>query len=266
MLPAQPTRKTRVGWASEGKEMDSEPKTYRISPEGVDGIVWRRGAWGFVFMVLIAVLFVLVLGQSADQYHRQRLVIVGCFVVFVALIILPIAGKRLRTYWSSYRLSFGEDSILRLQEGLKPMRLHRGEITKVEEVRGTRLTLCTNARLQRLFIPADLSGYQEVRDAISKWRTPETLSLSARASRANRQVGLLLLCFGSWFLSARSRNTAVVVQSGLLFYGLVALGFSDLQRDPNVTSGAKVRAWFGLLFCWKLLIVPFLRMCSAFAK
>ncbi len=246
--------------------MDSEPKTYQISPEGVERLAWTRTVWVCVFVVLFIVLLVFASGQSADQDQRQRLVVGGWIAIVSALIAIFMGGKRLKRQWASYRLRFGEDNILRLREGLEPMRLDRIEITKVEEVRGTGLTLRTNARLRRLFIPVDLAGYEEVRDIISRWQTPQTLTFLTRASRTGLGVGLVLLCFASWQICARSGNVAVVVPSALLFYGLVALGLLDHQRSPNVTMGQKVFVWIFLLFQWRLLTLPYLRLCSTFIR
>jgi hypothetical protein len=61
-------------------------------------------------------------------------------------------------------------------------------------------------------------------------------------------------------------NVAVVVPSTLLFYGLLALGLSDHQRNPNVTKYWKVCVWILLLLQWKFWGLPFLRMCSAFVN
>jgi hypothetical protein len=246
--------------------MDSEPKTYRISPEGIERLAWRHRVWIFVFVVLLTFLLVFTSGQSANQAQRQRLVVRGCVATVSALIASLIGGKRLQKHWSSYRLRFCDDNILRLREDLEPMRLDRGEITKVEEVRGTGLPLRTNARLRLLFIPVDLAGYEEVRDSISRWQTVQALTFLTRASRTGPQVGLALLCFASWLICARSMNVAVVVPSALLFYGLLALGLSDQQRNPNVTKFQKVSVWISLLLLWKLWSLPFLRICSAFVR
>jgi hypothetical protein len=246
--------------------MDSEPKTYQVSPEGVERLAWRRAVWVFVFFVLFTVLLVVAFGQSADQDQRQRLVVGGWIVIVTALIASFFALKKRRRYWASYRLRFGEDSILRLQEGLEPMRLYRGEITKVEEVRGAGLSLRTNARLRLLFIPVDLAGFEEVRDIISRWQTPQTLTFLTRASRTGLVVGFVLLYLALWLICARSENVAVLVPSALLLYGLLALGLWDHQRNPNLTKHQKVIIWVLLLAQWKFFALPYLRMCSVFAR
>jgi hypothetical protein len=146
------------------------------------------------------------------------------------------------------------------------MRLDRREITKVEEIGGTGLSLRTNARLRLLFVPVDLAGYEEVRDIIGRWQTPQVLTLFTRASRTGLQVGLVLLYFASWLICVRARNVALVVPSALLSYGLLALGLSDHQRSPNVTQFQKWSVWILLLPQWKFWGLPFLRMCSVFVK
>ncbi len=246
--------------------MDSEPKTYRISPEGVERLAWRHRVWIFVFVVLLIFLLVFTSGQSANQAQRQRDVVGGCIVIVLALIGSLLGGQMFQRRWSSYKLRFGDDNILRLRKDLEPMRLDRREITKVEEVRGRGLSLRTNARLRLLFIPVELAGYEEVRDIISKWQTPQALTSLTRASRTGPQVGLALLWFVSWLICARSMNVAVVVPSALLFYGLSALGLSEHQRNPNVNNLQKVYVWISLLLLWKFWSLPFLRMCSVFVK
>lgn len=246
--------------------MDSEPKTYRISPEGVERLARTRTVWVFVFLVLFIVLLVLTSGQSADQARRERLVAGGWVLIVAVLVASLIARKRLQKRWSSYRLQFDENKILRWQEGLEPMRLERREITKVEEVRGTGLTLRTNARLRLLFIPVDLAGYREVREIISRWQTPQALGFLTRASRTGLQTGLVLLYFASWLICTRSGNVAVVVPSALLSYGLLALGLIDQHRNPNVPKSQKALVWVLLALQWKFLALPYLRVCSAFFR
>jgi len=246
--------------------MDSEPTTYRVSPEGVERLAWTRTIWVFVFLVLFIVLLVFTSGRSADQSQRERMVAGGWVAIASGVVGSLIARKRLQRRWSSYRLQFGEDNILRLQEGLEPMRLDRSEITKVEEVRGTGLTLRTNARLRLLFIPVDLAGYEEVRDIISRWQTPQALAFLTRASRTALQVGWVLLYFASWLICTRSGNVAVVVPSALFSYGLLALGLWDHQRNPNLTKHQKVIIWVLLLAQWKFFALPYLRICSVFAR
>jgi hypothetical protein len=244
--------------------MDSEPKIYRVNQEGVERLARTRTVWVFVFFVLLIVMMTMASGQSADQNQRERLVAWGWYLIVVSVVASLIARKRLQRLWSSYRLQFDENKILRWQEGLPPMRLNRSEITKVEEVRGTGLTLRTNARLRRLLIPADLAGYEEVRDVISGWQTPQVLPFLTQAGRTSLQVGLVLLFFASWLICTRSGNIALVVPGALAFYGVLALGLADHQRNPNVSKWQKVIVWVFVLLQWKFVALPYLRICSAF--
>lgn len=220
----------------------------------------------FVLIVVLTVLAVFASGQSADQEKRRRLVFVACIVIASALVAGFVGGGLRGRRWASYRLQVGDDDVLRVGEGLEPMRLNRGEITKVEEIKGSGLFLRTEARLRVLFIPVDLAGYHEVRDIISQWQTPRALTAFARASRASPQLALGLLCFASWFACKHSGSLAVVVPSALLFYGLLVLGFLELQRNPNIPKSQKMWYWFLLLPLWNFLALPFLTMCSIFGK
>ena len=52
----------------------------------------------------------------------------------------------------------------------------------------------------------------------------------------------------------------------LVFYGLLALGLADHQRNPNVSKWQKVIVWVLVLLQWKFVALPYLRICAAFIK
>lgn len=246
--------------------MDSKREIYRVSAAGIDQLVFRRCVWIIILCVLFITLFVLVSGRSADQTIRLRLVVAGSTSIFAVFIGIFIASKWLEKQWSSYRLQFEENSILRLQKGLAPMRIDRSNVTKVEEVANYGLTIATKARFQRLFVPAGLVDYNGVRGIVGEWKTPQVISLATRVLRKSGWVGLGILYFALWLICIRCRIFSVVVESAFLFYLLTVVGLVVNQMNPNVTKSSKLLVWICILFQWKFLVFPFLRICSTLAR
>ncbi|MGH9407324.1 MAG: hypothetical protein ACRD3D_16015 [Terriglobia bacterium] len=246
--------------------MNPEPDENRVSAEGIELLAWRRGVLFFVLLFVFIVLFVLASGRSADQTQRQHLVIGSLIVMIVAAAAILLAGKRFEKGWSTYRLRFEVDSIVRFRKGLDPMRLRRSEIAKIEDVPRTGLTIRTKARLRRLFIPTQLAGYELVRDVVSQWQTVETLSFSTRALRKGLLIGFIVLCLAASIICLGSADASAVVASAVVFYGVAAVGLAEHTRNPELTTNQKLLGWIVLLVDWKFIVLPFVTMCTVLAR
>lgn len=243
--------------------MSAEHKTYQRSSESIDRKVWNRGALVMGCFIAMEITAALIVGRSANPQQREDIVIAGLVTILFALAVVVFSSRKLQKTWLSYQLTVFEDRIERTQDGLRPLQLDRREIAKVEEARGRHMYVGTNDRLRRVVIPADLVGYEEVREAVGEWSPLKRRTLF---SRFDRQAWTALGALACWGICREFLNPVLVVSCAAAFYVLLAMAYSDTFRNPNLTKGVKVAVMASPLFLWRYLVFPFLSALSALRR
>jgi hypothetical protein len=232
------------------KSADPDVGGYRLSEEAVTAMTRRSAVAPAVFISLFVVLGLTIawLGNSKHGF---------LFAAYIPLAILAMGQfrsiRRFEKQWRSYQLILETDRLLRKLHG-NDVTVLRSEVFKIHEdqhglvvigIRGYRQdTACpidyqqVRQQLSSIFIPAGLTGYQQVREQVLQW----TDRISQRRSlwfKNPKPVYICTLSLLPAMLLVRSVHWFLVVAA--VYYGMVLLAIIMHVVRPPRDSGLTPR-------------------------
>jgi hypothetical protein len=132
---------------------------------------------------------------------------------------------RVKQHWHGFCLELDGDSLRRVEDGELLLELRRSEIARLVETEGLGIAIQTGGGSPGIFVPAELSGYVELRDKLAAWMPVE------HSADRRRHASLLLnlaLVFYPAALLIRSRSLAGALT--LLFAAVVFAGCRGRKR------------------------------------
>jgi hypothetical protein len=272
------------------RQKPSEPAmggSFRISEEAV-GAMTKRGALAPAVFVSLFVVLGLTMGWLGNSKH------VLLFAAYIPLAIVAIGHfryiGRFERRWRSYQLVLETDRLQQRHDG-KDVTVRKSEVFKINEDQHGLLVLSVRGysqaamggpidyrqvreRVLSIWIPAGLTGYQQVREQVLQW----TDRVSQRRSlwlNDPRSVFLCTVCLLPAMLVVHSVPWLLTV--AVIYYGMVLLlimmhvvrpprdsGLTPRQRGLDLPPPAYMWRRFKHScrnpVLWVLVLLPILRI------
>jgi hypothetical protein len=133
-----------------------------------------RARWRLSVKLALAAS-VAVAALAADAGSLKAALDVTFWVAVVALLLAPFAlwsaGRRVRQSWNAFELSMGGDVLAVATPHRRKTTIRRDHIVAIAERRGGLLVQAAGDDGQRrVYIPADVEGYRDLRGRLARWR------------------------------------------------------------------------------------------------
>jgi hypothetical protein len=208
-------------------------------------------SWNIRTIVLVGAVAEIVsalLSRRSGFDHKS----IATTAVFIALLVAysvfstaRYTRRFLAKYWQTYDLEIGPDYLLRRQEDLPDLRLHFGEIARVERLSGRYVHVIGGNRQQCIEIYEALENFDDVLRVVSAIR-PITF-LGAQWPKRSIYGGLWLAAFMTMLWS---RSPFLVAPLAAALLAIAIHMFVRSRRDPNMPRENRRLAWLWLAFAF----------------
>ncbi len=165
-------------------------------------------------------------------------------IAVMGLVFMPfVTWRTIRRQEESFRtlrIKVADGLLIKIQKGFPLVTVALDDITALKETKGKGLLVSGQTCSHRIFLPATLEGYSELRALLGNHHVIETkpdtsgyLIQTASALAAT----LLLLVF---YLAT---SPAVVVTTGILLIGMLVTCFIIMQKSPHLDKRTKAASW-----------------------
>lgn len=218
--------------------------TYGVKPEGYRTIQKRVLLGGCISLaiVLLCVGF-LVKPVRGSDYVAFGLIAVA--VIISGVVVFSRSLRRLREVWSTYRLTIGEDYLLKQQSHYPDIRINRDEIKVIQKAFTGDIVVKSRDWRRFIMIPRSLHGLEEVERLLGAWKPVTLYSRRKMVLTTSAALFLFLGCLGvgAYFLSGHKPTITTIYAGSMVFMILVLIGMRELRRIPNLDDRAKPKRW-----------------------
>ena len=216
-------------------------RTYTLSRQGVRRLLWKSARLSFaVTVLLIAIALSLPFGERETRHTTGWVLL---YLSAVVVLCTWLAARSTRRSWEDFRLELDDDSLQRTQHRLPPVTVHRAEVTRVEEIRDRGLVVYTNDSERFIFVPAALTGYDELRAELDIWAP--VIRLSAATTWRRQWFGIAsALTLVGWMVATMASGAVIfVVPSSFAISVFLLWAFVAAQRSLHLAPRAKRGMW-----------------------
>jgi hypothetical protein len=202
---------------------------YRLSEAAVASMSKRT-----VVTPTLSFCVFLVLGLAAGWLgNSHRLLLLAAYIPLTILGMMRFSAiGRFKKRWRNYELIMETDRVLQRLHG-QDLTVLRSEVGRIiESPQGLRVVGGLVPRVRAIVVPADLSGYQQVRELLSQWM-PITQQPELWLSDPRPLLGCILALLPATLMV---RSLAWFLTLTLGYYGLVVLGIMTLLARPLNSS------------------------------
>jgi hypothetical protein len=224
-------------------------RQYRLLPAGLEAA--QRIALQRYLIPQIAVVSVFLIASFVIGMRRAGFGMIVATGVFIALLLaytFVVSPRRVRRRldkcWESYRLTIGDDYLLRQQADTPDVRLPFAEISRVERLPGRYLKVIGSGRYQVIAIPESIENFSDVLNTISQLKPPTIV----RRDLSMRTFLLTAGGFAAYLVMLFGRSPRVVLPLALVVGAMLLRLFFFMQRNPNIPTRNKRISWVYLLF------------------
>jgi hypothetical protein len=235
-------------------------KIYVLSPQSIERAKNKALIRGVVVGGFALALGLV--GPAAAGLLSWEPLVIAIPIILVSLTIGMRRGwKILDENLTSYQLLVGSDSIVKRQHRFPDIEIHREQITKIEERSVTGLFIKTADKKLFINVPEGLEGVDELKERLSKWLPPD--SITSSKERETLLVAGALLSFGLAFaILWLSTNLALVIAAGIFLIVYTIWGAVHLFRRRDIDARTKLRPWLILLLVFAYAIMLYGRVIS----
>jgi hypothetical protein len=220
-------------------------KIYVLSPQSIERAKRKAMIRGVVLGVF-ALALGLVAPAAAGLLSWEPLVIAIPIILVSFIFGMRRGWKILEENLTSYQLLVGPDSVVKRQAKFPDVELHREQITNVEKKSETGLIIRTADKQLFINVPEGLEEVDELKETLSKWLPPD--SITSSKNREPLLIVVALLSFGLAFATMwLSKNLSLVIAAGIFLIVYTVWASVLLLRRRDIDARVKIRTWTILL-------------------
>jgi hypothetical protein len=228
----------------------------RLLPEDPERVKQRTIRF---FIFLSACVFMVISTSGAALGALELPAFVGTMLLLAGVggLLLHRHITRPRRSWTPQELIFGSDYLMQRRAGLPDLMVSRDEVIRIEQRGNGSLVVHTGNRFRSIVVPADLHGYEVVRESLEQWHPIEPTA--GRRIAQGGVVVLMLMAVAAELGRSILQQERLFYLSNLFFIG--SMCWASLEFQKNLPADLRVRrrifcffAVFGVVFLASQLI------------
>lgn len=212
--------------------------------EGQRKVMIRTGIMGAVIVLLVGGARVVLLDDP--PWVMAITLALAAPAMFIGM---RIGIKRQQAAWASQTFTVSQDTLIRRMAGFAELRIKRDEITALQTAANGGLAVRTNNFQRTMFVPAQVSDFEELRTLLSSWAPKVEQARPASSIWSLLAAPLGIAIFGLVAAANLSQQRAVVLATGITGALLLASNLALIWTSHNVPGWSKR---------YTLLLVPML--------